>query len=135
MHWHNYQVTILVQICWMRNLNLDLQNEDSKTIMIYHFYVSDDKTHDSVFVQHYLLLHWQDTMKDGWRQKQYQIQFNGYNLQFKSKVLLFFMSCYPQLTNGSVYLWSFFGSSHGKGPHDKAGVIVKRFIKQVQFNV
>jgi hypothetical protein len=35
MHWHIYQVKILVQICWMRNPNLDPQNEDSKTIMRY----------------------------------------------------------------------------------------------------
>jgi hypothetical protein len=32
-------------------------------------------------------------------------------------------------------LWSFFGSSHGNGPHDKVGTIVKKFVKQSQLNV
>jgi hypothetical protein len=41
----------------MRNPNPNLEDEDSKTmmriqntIMRYHFYISDDKTHDSYFV-------------------------------------------------------------------------------------
>jgi hypothetical protein len=58
MQWHNYQVTILVQIPWMRNPNPNLDDEDSKTIMKYHFYLYVDKTHANAFVQHCLLLHW-----------------------------------------------------------------------------
>ncbi len=49
-------------------------------------------------------------------------------------MLLFFVNHYPQLTNGCVCLWSFFGSRHGKGPHDGASAIVKRF-KQAQLDV
>jgi hypothetical protein len=32
-------------------------------------------------------------------------------------------------------IWSFFGSSHGKGPHDGACAIVKGFLKKEQQNV
>ncbi len=55
MHWHNYQVTILVHITWVRNPNL--HDESNKTLMKYYFYISDNKSHDSYFVQHYLIIH------------------------------------------------------------------------------
>jgi hypothetical protein len=32
-------------------------------------------------------------------------------------------------------MWSFFGSGHGKGPHDGARVVVKRFLQREQLNV
>ncbi len=31
-------------------------------------------------------------------------------------------------------LWSFFNSGHGKGPHDRARVVIKRFLRREQFN-
>ncbi len=65
MHWHSYHITILMHITWKRNPNAILDDEDSKTMMRYHFYISDEKTHDSYLVQHCLLLHWEDIMKSG----------------------------------------------------------------------
>ena len=50
MHWYNYQVSILVHITYIQNAS----NEVQKVI---HFYVSNDKNHDTFFVQHCLLLH------------------------------------------------------------------------------
>jgi len=38
------------------------------------------------------------------------------------------------MTNGCKMMWFFFGSDHGKGPHDKVGVVVKRFLRCEQFN-
>jgi hypothetical protein len=32
------------------------------------------------------------------------------------------------------YLWSLFGNGHGKGPHDKAGVVMKQFLHIEQLN-
>jgi len=58
MHWHSYHITILMHITWKRNPNAISDDEDSKTMMRYHFYISDEKTHDSYLVQHCLLLHW-----------------------------------------------------------------------------
>jgi hypothetical protein len=31
-------------------------------------------------------------------------------------------------------LWSFFGSSHGKGPHDGVRAMIKRFLCRKQLN-
>jgi hypothetical protein len=50
MHWHNYQITILVHICWMQKLNIDLHDPNSCILMKYHFYSLNEKTHDNYFV-------------------------------------------------------------------------------------
>jgi hypothetical protein len=39
------------------------------------------------------------------------------------------------MTNAYKMIWSFFGSGHGKGPHDGARVVIKRFLKKEQLNV
>jgi hypothetical protein len=50
MHWHSYQISILVHIRWVRNPAADPNDESTKNIMTYHFYKSDDPCHDSYFV-------------------------------------------------------------------------------------
>lgn len=119
----------------MRNPNLHPNDEDINTIMRHHFYICDDKTHDSYFVQHCLFLHWEDIVKDGFKPKQHQIWFNGHGFQFKRKIPFYFVNHYPYLIGGCNCMWSFFGLSHGKGPHDGVGAILKRFIKQVLLDV
>jgi hypothetical protein len=54
--------------------------------------------------------------------------------QFKSIKPWYFVSRYPSTTNGCKIVWSFFGSGHGKDPHDRASVVVKRFIWCEQLN-
>jgi hypothetical protein len=39
MHWYSYQVTILVHIMWVRNSNPDPEDESTRSIMTYHFYI------------------------------------------------------------------------------------------------
>ena len=50
MHWWSTQVTILVHITYVRNAAGGVQ----KTL---HFYISDDRKHDTLFVQHCFMLH------------------------------------------------------------------------------
>jgi hypothetical protein len=135
MHWHSYQVTILVQISWIRNPHPDPCDESSKTLCKYHFYVSDDKTHDSYFVQHCLTLHYEDLVLSGFKPRRHWVWSDGCSSQFKSKVPWYFVSRYPEITDGCKCLWSFFGSGHSKGPHDGAGAVLKRFIRQKQLDV
>jgi hypothetical protein len=59
---------------------------------------------------------------------------DGCSSRFKSKIPCFFVRHYPFLTRGCTLLWSFFGTSHGKGPHDGAKVVQKRFIRQSQLD-
>jgi hypothetical protein len=75
-------------------------------MMRYHFYISDDKTHDNYFVQHCLLLRWEDTMKNGFTSRAHWIWSNNYSFQFKSKIPLYFVSWHPHLTSGFLWMWS-----------------------------
>lgn len=58
MHYYNLQITILVHITYRVNPNFDPTIPQCSWILKeVHYYVSDDKTHDSLFVQHVLHLH------------------------------------------------------------------------------
>lgn len=67
MHWHNYQIAILVHICWMQKLNPNPHDLNSHILMKYHFYILDD----NYFLQHCLVLHWQDMVDNGFCPKQH----------------------------------------------------------------
>ena len=135
MHWHSYQITILVHITWVRNPTPDPNDESTRNIMEYHFYISDDKKHDSYFVQHCLMLHWDSLVDGGFTPKNHWIWSDGCAGQFKSRIPWYFVSRYPEITEGCNCMWSFFGSGHGKGPHDGAGAVLKRYIRTTQLDV
>ena len=135
MHWFSYQITILVHITWVRNPAPDPTDESTKNIMQYHFYISDDRKHDSYFVQHCLQLHWDSVVESGFTPKNHWIWSDGCAGQFKSRIPWYFVSRYPEITNGCNCMWSFFGSGHGKGPHDGAGAVLKRYIRTAQLDV
>jgi hypothetical protein len=52
MHWHNFQVNILVHINYQHNPLIDHVTQDSIIIKEVHYYVSNDPSHDYLFVQH-----------------------------------------------------------------------------------
>jgi hypothetical protein len=112
----------------MCNPNPDLDDENSKTFMRYHFYISDVKTHDNYFVQHCLFLHWDDTINGGFRPKQHWIWSDGCGFRFKNKTPFYFVSNCPHLMGGCCL-------GHGKSPHEGASAVFKRFIKQAQLDV
>jgi hypothetical protein len=68
-------------------------------------------------------------MNGGFRPKHHWIWFDV--SQFKNKIPFYFVSGYPHLIGVCCLIRSLFGLKHGKGPHDKAGAILKRFIKHV----
>jgi hypothetical protein len=59
MHWHNFQLTILVHISYQWNLAyLEDPNSNAKKLIVgYHYYLFDDIEHDTLFVQHGFELH------------------------------------------------------------------------------
>jgi hypothetical protein len=65
MHWHNDQVTILVHITYRLNLAWTLENEEPLLNKEVHYYISDDRTHDSLYVQHCFLLNWKHVQGEG----------------------------------------------------------------------
>jgi hypothetical protein len=135
MHWHSYQISILVHISWVRNPHHDPDDDSTKNIMKYHFYISDDKKHDSYFIQHCLSLNWDSVVGGGFIPRKHWIWSDGCAGQFKSRIPWYFVSRYPEITGGCSCMWSFFGSSHRKGPHDGAGAVLKRYIRNAQLDV
>ena len=134
MHWHSYQVSILVHISFQRNPRPNSNDDSTKTLVNCHFYISDDRKHDSYFVQHCLILHWNSLEESGFKSRNYYNWSDGCASQFKSKITWYFVSHYPNLTDGCNCIWSFFGSVHGKGPHDGAGAVLKRYVRQVKLD-
>jgi hypothetical protein len=55
-HWFSFQVTILVHFTFRMQVHWD-GNLNSIIITEYHFYISDDKQHENMFIQHCFGLH------------------------------------------------------------------------------
>jgi hypothetical protein len=58
MYWTSHQVTILVHLTYRLNPEYDPAKPHTKFKKESHFYISDDRDHDTLFIQHFLLLHW-----------------------------------------------------------------------------
>jgi hypothetical protein len=50
MHWHSFQVIILVHITFCVDFAFGFDDEDNTFIKDNHFYILDDKEHDTLFV-------------------------------------------------------------------------------------
>jgi hypothetical protein len=69
-----------------------------ETVKQIHFYISNDKEHDSTFVQHCLLLHWDWVLDAGLMAEEHWVYSDGCSAQFKCATAMYFVSRYPLLT-------------------------------------
>ena len=115
--------------------------EDPQTRLLteYHFYISDDKSHDNQFVQYCFSLHQNFLMQQGFSLPVEHIVFSdGCSSQFKCAKNLYFVARYPSLTRtsdldlGCTMQWNWFGSGHGKGRWDGVGAHVKQALRAEQ---
>ncbi len=52
-HWYNFHITILIHLTWRINLNFNVgDDEKTRVIIEYHFYILDDRNDDNLFIQH-----------------------------------------------------------------------------------
>jgi len=99
MHWYNMQITILVHITYKMNGEYDvIDPQSSRVLKEVHYYISDDKTHDSLFVQHAFTLHLGYMKNKGCFPKQQPIWSDGCFAQFKCVRTWYFVTHYPQFT-------------------------------------
>ena len=138
-HWFSFQVTILVHITF--RIHPEWDGVDSQTMLLteYHFYISDDKSHDNQFVQHCFSLHQDFLIQQGFPLPvEYIVFSDGCTAQFKCAKNLYFMARYLSLTHtndlplGCTMQWNWFGSGHGKGRWDGAGAHVKQALRAEQ---
>jgi hypothetical protein len=73
-----------------------------------HYYISDDKKHDSLFVQHCMMLHWQWMCVAGISPTEHWDYSDGCAGQFKGTTAMYFVARYPGLTGGCKIRWNFF---------------------------
>ena len=120
MHWWSNQVTILVHITYLRNSTGIVEKK-------LHFYISDDKMHDTLFVQHCFILHDTWLKQKGHHFQHHWVWSDGAASQFKARRPFYFVARYYQLT-GLQMTHNFSASGHGKGEHDGAGAVIKRTL-------
>jgi hypothetical protein len=91
-HWYNFQLTILVHITYIRNLEYNLEDPTSKKFRTdYYYYISDDKQHDSLFVQFCLTKHWDILVGNGEAPLRHVVWSNGCASQFKGSKVWFYV--------------------------------------------
>jgi hypothetical protein len=138
MHWHNEQITILVHITYRLNSDWHVENEEPLLLKEIHYYVSDDRTDNSLFVQHCFMLNWDHVNSEGYVPQNHIVWSDGCSGQFKSARAWYFISRYPNLTStagfrdGCQLSWNYFGSGHGKGEVDGVGALLKQEIRNEQ---
>jgi hypothetical protein len=59
MHWLSFQMTVLVHITYQHNLDHDVALNRPEILKEVHYYVSNEKDHNTLFVQHAFRLHWE----------------------------------------------------------------------------
>ncbi len=77
MHWHNFQVSILVHITYYRCPLVNPYDVDFDIFKEVHYYVFDDTSHDAFFVQHAFMLHWNHLQRQGYIPKQHIVWTYG----------------------------------------------------------
>jgi hypothetical protein len=138
-HWFSFQVTILVHITFRIHPEWDGVDPETMLLTEYHFYISDDKSHDNQFVQYCFSLHKDFLVQQGYPVPVEHIVFSdGCAAQFKCAKNLYFVARYPSLTRtnvlplGCTMQWNWFGTGHGKGWWDGAGAHVKQTLRAEQ---
>ncbi len=86
MHWHSFQLKILVHIYykWSLVYIVDLSSIENKFIAKY-YYIANDTEHDILFVQHYFELHWTHLMECGIYPNEHIVWYDGCATQFKPR--------------------------------------------------
>ena len=99
-HWFSFQVTILVHITFCIHQEWDGLDPQTRLLTEYHFYISDEKSHNNQFVQHCFSLHQAFLMQQGYPLLVVHIIFSdGCSVQFKCAKNLYFVARYPSLTS------------------------------------
>ena len=99
----------------------------------YHFYVSDDREHDTLFVQHCFGLIYDSFKKNGVSSTEHWIWSDGCAGQFKLACSFYWSICLHKET-GIRHTWIFFETRNKKGEHDSAGASVKLALWMYQMS-
>jgi hypothetical protein len=122
-------ITVMILVYITYRVQVNWESGENKVIKEAHFYISDDKSHDTLFVQHCLIEHWKWLADRGFKPKEHIVFLNGASSQFKNCRGLYFVARYPGITEGCKMRWEFFGTGYGKGkPSDALAFSCTSFL-------
>jgi hypothetical protein len=90
MYYHSTQRTILVQVTYTSFSTEAYKDNVATLVHETHYYIFDDRTHDTLFVQHDLLQHWWWLQSQGRNVKTHYVFSDGYFGQFKGAQAMYF---------------------------------------------
>ena len=118
-YYHSNQVSMLVHVLYghveQNNDNIESNNDNRHVIKEYHFYISDEHTHDTRFVQHCFERIYDSLKACGIKLNENSIWSDGFILLIVP----------PSKKKNIRHCWNFFEIGHGKGEHDGARACVK----------
>lgn len=141
-HWDNRQITLLIHVTYRhredsssleaavgRSVQMAQDNTGERDIIAdYHFYISDDNAHDTLFVQHCMDLHAGWMKDEGISFQQHLVWSDGAASQFKSCRPFYYISRYYK-QHGARMKWFFHASGHGKGVAVSSYSLVAWFLE------
>jgi hypothetical protein len=89
-----------------------------------HFYISDDRAHDTHYVQHYFDKFYDSLKEHEIRFDRHWIRSDGCAGELKSS-RSFYWLCRLHKKFNITHCWTLFETSHGKGEHNGAGACIK----------
>ena len=134
-YYYTKQVTIMVQVSY-RHAQIDLDGVESidQARVIkkeYHFYISDDKEHDTHFVEHCFKTFFEYLKNKNIKIEKHFVWSDGCATQFKSARPFYALCRYHRYLN-IPHIWSFFESGHGKGEHDGVGTCIRYALRKYE---
>ncbi|CAM6081914.1 unnamed protein product [Calypogeia fissa] len=115
-----------------KTVRMALDEDKTRDVIAdYHFYISDDNKHDTLFVQHCMDLHYGWMKGQGIHVEQHWVWSDGAASQFKSCRPFYYVSRYYHHF-GARMKWFFHASGHGKGVADGLGGHIKQGIQREQ---
>ena len=105
---------------------------ESKLIKDVHYFVCDDTTHGTLYVQHCFMLQWEFLKSEGCIPTHHVVRSDGYSGQFKSSRAWYIVAHYSSQTAGidcphdCQMTWNFFATRHKKSEVNGACILEKR---------
>jgi hypothetical protein len=103
MYYYSDQISILVQVTYHPDIMEDDAEDGAQMIRETHYYISDDKSHDTLFVQHCFMQYWRWMQSRGFLPSTHYVFSDGCVGQFKSAKAMYFVARYVPYSAGRCF--------------------------------
>jgi hypothetical protein len=103
MYYYSDQISILVQVTYHPDIMEDDAEDGAQMIRETHYYISNDKSHDTLFVQHCFMQYWRWMQSRGFLPSTHYVFSDGCVGQFKSAKAMYFVARYVPYSAGRCF--------------------------------